>query len=84
MKKPPAVTSRPSAASEPTTPDAAPEDAVSDSTLHVLERAQDGDELAATILIERALPSVRRWARGRLPRYARTTPTPKTSSRMCS
>jgi RNA polymerase sigma factor (sigma-70 family) len=48
------------------------EDELSDSTLHVLERAQDGDELAAKILIERALPSVRRWARGRLPRYARS------------
>ena len=45
---------------------------LSDSTLHVLERAQGGDELAAKILIERALPSVRRWARGRLPRYARS------------
>ena len=45
---------------------------MSDSTLHVLERAQGGDELAAKILIERALPSVRRWARGRLPRYARS------------
>ena len=47
-------------------------DEVSDSTLRVLERAQAGDELAATILIERALPPVRRWARGRLPRYARS------------
>src|SRR5688500_3737587 len=47
-------------------------DLVSDSTLHVFERAQDGDEVAAKILIERALPSVRRWARGRLPRYARS------------
>jgi RNA polymerase sigma-70 factor (ECF subfamily) len=48
------------------------EEPFSDSTLHVLERAQDGDEVAAKILIERALPSVRRWARGRLPRYARS------------
>ena len=47
-------------------------DQLSDSTLHVLERAQRGDEVAARILIERALPSVRRWARGRLPRYARS------------
>jgi RNA polymerase sigma factor (sigma-70 family) len=44
---------------------------VTDSTLDVLERAQDGDERAAKVLIERALPSVRRWAHGRLPRYAR-------------
>lgn len=46
-------------------------DPPSDSTLHILERAQAGDPLAATILIERALPPVRRWAHGRLPRYAR-------------
>lgn len=47
-------------------------DPLSDSTLHVLERAQGGDESAAKILIERALPPVRRWAHGRLPRYARS------------
>ncbi|OFW43462.1 MAG: hypothetical protein A3J29_08975 [Acidobacteria bacterium RIFCSPLOWO2_12_FULL_67_14b] len=47
-------------------------DQASDSTLDVLARAQGGDELAAKILIERALPSVRKWARGRLPRYARS------------
>jgi RNA polymerase sigma factor (sigma-70 family) len=43
----------------------------SDSTLHVLERAQAGDKAAARDLIERAWPAVRRWAHGRLPRYAR-------------
>ena len=43
-----------------------------DSTLHVLERARGGDGTAARVLIARALPSVRRWARGRLPRYARS------------
>jgi RNA polymerase sigma-70 factor (ECF subfamily) len=46
-------------------------DRLSESTLHVLERARRGDEVAAKILIERALPPIRRWARGRLPRYAR-------------
>ena len=45
----------------------------SDSTLHVLERAREGDETAGRILFERALPSVRRWAHGRLPRYARAS-----------
>ena len=44
----------------------------SESTLDVLERAQKGDVRAAGVLIERALPSVRRWAHGRLPRYARS------------
>jgi RNA polymerase sigma-70 factor (ECF subfamily) len=43
----------------------------SDSTLHILERARDGDETAGRLLFERALPAVRRWAHGRLPRYAR-------------
>ena len=45
--------------------------ALSDSTLHVLERARSGDETAGRLLFERALPAVRRWAHGRLPRYAR-------------
>jgi RNA polymerase sigma-70 factor, ECF subfamily len=44
---------------------------IHDSTLQVLERAKRGDRSAARILIERALPPLRRWTRGRLPRYAR-------------
>ena len=44
---------------------------ITDSTLQVLERAKRGDRSAARILIERALPPLRRWTRGRLPRYAR-------------
>ena len=70
MKKPPAGTSSPAARPEPA-PEVSPVDAASDSTLHILARAQGGDEQAATILIERALPTIRRWARGRLPHYAR-------------
>jgi RNA polymerase sigma-70 factor (ECF subfamily) len=54
----------------PLSPDRHPEN--SDSTLDVLERAQKGDARAAGVLIERALPSVRRWAHGRLPQYARS------------
>ena len=42
-----------------------------DSTLYVLERARRGDRTAARILLERALPPLRRWTRGRLPAYAR-------------
>jgi RNA polymerase sigma-70 factor (ECF subfamily) len=42
-----------------------------DSTIDVLKRAKQGDHSAARILIERALPPLRRWTRGRLPRYAR-------------
>ena len=44
-----------------------------DSTLAVLERAREGDESAARILMERALPAVRRWTHGRMPAYARGT-----------
>ena len=49
-------------------PDSEP---VTDSTLDVLGRAREGDERAAQVLIERALPSVQRWAHGRLPGFAR-------------
>lgn len=42
-----------------------------DSTLDVLERARLGDGEAARVLIERTVGPLRRWARGRLPYYAR-------------
>ncbi|MGE3474057.1 MAG: RNA polymerase sigma factor [Vicinamibacterales bacterium] len=42
-----------------------------DSTLDVLERAREGDGEAARVLIERTVGPLRRWARGRLPHYAR-------------
>ncbi len=42
-----------------------------DSTLDVLERARQGDSDAARVLIERTVGPLRRWARGRLPYYAR-------------
>ena len=50
----------------------APDDQLSDSTLHVLNRAQNGDQAAARVLIERSLPPIRRWAHGRLPPQARS------------
>jgi RNA polymerase sigma factor (sigma-70 family) len=46
-------------------------DAECDSTLDILERARKGDSSAARILIERTVGPLRRWARGRLPYYAR-------------
>lgn len=52
-------------------PRAASEDQSCDSTVDILERARRGDRSAALILIERAVPAVRRWARGRLPQSAR-------------
>jgi RNA polymerase sigma-70 factor, ECF subfamily len=46
--------------------DSAP-DSTPDSTVEVLARARGGDRSAALVLLERALPAVRRWAHGRLP-----------------
>jgi len=43
-----------------------------DSTLDVLARARSGDSRAARVLIERTVGPLRRWARGRLPPYARS------------
>src|SRR5256885_17075122 len=48
-----------------------PSDQSYNSTLEVLACAQRGDRSAALVLIERAVPAVRRWARGRLPQVAR-------------
>ena len=42
-----------------------------DSTLDLLERARAGDREALESLAARYLPRVRRWATGRLPRWAR-------------
>lgn len=53
------------------TPRGTADDQSSDSTVQILERAQAGDRSAALILIGRASPAVRRWARGRLPQSAR-------------
>ena len=41
------------------------------STLDLLERFKSGDEQAVALLVERSLPPLRRWARGRLPGWAR-------------
>jgi RNA polymerase sigma factor (sigma-70 family) len=42
-----------------------------ESSIDLLERARAGDEAALNALIERFLPRIRRWASGRLPRWAR-------------
>jgi len=42
-----------------------------DSTFALLERARGGDEEALERLFARHLEPIRRWARGRLPRWAR-------------
>ena len=46
-------------------------DARPDSTLLLLERARAGDEGALNDLFARYGPALRRWASGRLPRWAR-------------
>jgi RNA polymerase sigma factor (sigma-70 family) len=40
-------------------------------TVDLLTRARAGDRRCADALFERCLPPLRRWARGRLPQYAR-------------
>lgn len=42
-----------------------------ESSLELIARAQQGDADALNRLLERYLPRLQRWARGRLPRYAR-------------
>jgi len=46
-------------------------DAVWESTLSLLARARAGDAQALNDLFARYVPSLRRWATGRLPRWAR-------------
>lgn len=41
------------------------------STTELLSSAQKGDDGAADLLFRRAVPGLQRWARGRLPAYAR-------------
>jgi len=43
----------------------------SDTTNDLLERARNGDSAAVDALFARYLPRLRRWAAGRLPRWAR-------------
>lgn len=42
------------------------------STLELLERFKGGDQEAMNLLVERSIPPLRRWARGRLPAWARS------------
>jgi RNA polymerase sigma factor (sigma-70 family) len=47
------------------------EDPPADSTASLVIRAQAGDEAARDVLFARSLPALKRWARGRLPDFAR-------------
>jgi RNA polymerase sigma-70 factor (ECF subfamily) len=42
------------------------------STIDLLERFKRGDDAAVGQLVERSIPSLKRWARGRLPQWARS------------
>jgi DNA-directed RNA polymerase specialized sigma24 family protein len=42
-----------------------------ESTLSLLTRAREGDQAALNDLFARYIPALRRWASGRLPRWAR-------------
>lgn len=46
-------------------------DAPADATSQLLERAKGGDREALDVLFTRHIPTLRRWASGRLPRWAR-------------
>jgi len=43
-----------------------------ETTIDLLNRFKTGDEAALHLLVERSLPALRRWARGRLPQRARS------------
>lgn len=43
-----------------------------ETTIALLDRAKQGDQNALDELVERSLPPLRRWARGRLPQWARS------------
>src|SRR5205809_5291132 len=45
--------------------------APAESSLDLLERARAGDQSALNTLMARHLPRLQRWAKGRLPRWAR-------------
>ena len=42
-----------------------------DSTAHLVDRARIGDRSAVNLLLERALPALKRFTRGRIPAYSR-------------
>lgn len=48
-----------------------PQPAGPDSTTSLLERARSGDSAAIDALFARCIPPLQRWARGRLPQWAR-------------
>lgn len=47
------------------------ENLAADTTFHLLQRARGGDRAALNAMFARHIPKLRRWASGRLPRWAR-------------
>ena len=43
-----------------------------ETTIELLERVKEGDRAALEHLVERSVPPLKRWARGRLPQHARS------------
>src|SRR4029077_575300 len=66
----PSLNSDPLSAMDDPRPTTRRSDAV-DSTFDLVERAKTGDSNALNDLFARYLPSLRRWASGRLPRWTR-------------
>jgi RNA polymerase sigma-70 factor (ECF subfamily) len=50
---------------------ASPDDGPGDATYQLLERAKAGDHAALEVLFARHIPTLRQWASGRLPLWAR-------------
>jgi RNA polymerase sigma factor (sigma-70 family) len=56
----------------PTDKDPLSETSALAGTLELLEQFRQGDARARDLLVERSLPQLRKWARGRLPQWARS------------
>jgi len=56
----------------PTDKDPLSETSALAGTLELLEQFRRGDAKARDLLVERSLPQLRKWARGRLPKWARS------------
>jgi len=56
----------------PTDKDPLSETSALAGTLELLEQFRRGDAKARDLLVERSLPQLRKWARGRLPQWARS------------
>ena len=52
--------------------DPGPEDKAANTTLELLAKARNGDERALDQVFTREIPRLTRWARGRLPQWARS------------